>query len=437
MHGQPQPNQPQTRSVADTRTQGARASPPNTAGLVGGASYNAALGPSPFIFIGIPPPAPPAKLPRHPKKTHRGHITCWVGFISRELPLYFGNGRDRTAIATILVSLSGVWAIRRATDSHSGVTTHLTSQPLAHPPTMDTYTLNLVGLLGVCAALFAIKSRTASPSPAPKSTTNPRAPPPQWPFLTVYALVMASDWLQGPFLYPLYHDTHRLPPPLITTLFTTGFLAAAGAASRVGALADRHGRRAACLAFCGVYAASCALTTVPWVPALVAGRVLGGVGTSLLFSVFESWMVADLRGKGAEGELGGRLGVMGTVNSLVAIGCGVGSEWVVGWTGRREAPFWVAVGCLAAAAGGMVAWWVSTPLGGSWMGLCWVRLTMMDRMRIMERLVLLLPVGRRGQRGRGKARGRCSRIRGCSRWGCARPSSRGACTCLCSFGRRR
>lgn len=302
---------------------------------------------------------------------------------------------------------------------------------------MDTYTLNLVGLLGLCAALFAIKSRTTSPSPQPKTTTPATAtkPPPQWPFLTVYALVMASDWLQGPFLYPLYHDTHLLPPPLITTLFTTGFLAAAGAASRVGALADRHGRKAACLAFCGVYAASCALTTVPWVPALVAGRVLGGVGTSLLFSVFESWMVADLRGKGAEGELGGRLGVMGTVNSLVAIACGVGSEWVVGWTGRREAPFWVAVGCLAAAAGGMVAWWVSTcsvPGGGDFLG---VRLTM-GRMRIMERLALLLSVGRR-RRGRGRARGRCSRIRGCLRWGYARPSLRAACTCSSSFGRQR
>lgn len=297
------------------------------------------------------------------KKTHRGHITCWGGFLSRVLSLYFGNSRDRTTVATIGFTLCSLGYKTR--DSHSGVTTHLTEQPLAHAPTMDTYTLNLVGLLGLCAALFAIKSRTSpSPFPQPKTTTATK-PPPQWPFLTVYALVMASDWLQGPFLYPLYHDTHHLPPPLITTLFTTGFLAAAGAASRVGALADRHGRKAACLAFCGVYAASCALTTVPWVPALVLGRVLGGVGTSLLFSVFESWMVADLRGKGGEGELGGRLGVMGTVNSLVAIACGVGSEWVVGWTGRREAPFWVAVGCLVGAAGGMVAWWVScTPSGG-------------------------------------------------------------------------
>ena len=30
---------------------------------------------------------------------------------------------------------------------------------------------------------------------------------------------------------------------------------------------------------------------VPSVPLLVAGRTLGGVSTSLLFSVFESWMV--------------------------------------------------------------------------------------------------------------------------------------------------
>ncbi|KAK1836665.1 hypothetical protein QBC39DRAFT_271735 [Podospora conica] len=224
---------------------------------------------------------------------------------------------------------------------------------------MDIYTLNLLGLLGLCTLLFGIKT-LQKPSPPPSSATTkaPSNPPPsKWPFLTVYALVMASDWLQGPFLYPLYHDTHRLPPPLITTLFTTGFLSAAGAGSLTGSLADRHGRKAACLAFCGIYAASCALTAVgPSVPLLVLGRVLGGVGTSLLFSVFESWMVADWRGKGGEGELGGMFGVMGTVNSLVAIACGVGSEWVVGWTGRREAPFWGAVGCCVVAAG--VIWGV-------------------------------------------------------------------------------
>jgi MFS family permease len=246
---------------------------------------------------------------------------------------------------------------------------------------MDTYTLNLLGLLGLCTALFAIKSRQkGDTSPAATAAKANKPPPAQWPFLTVYALVMASDWLQvplspllpqiihtnspqGPFLYPLYHDDHLLPPPLITTLFTTGFLSGAGAGYFVGSLADRHGRKAACLAFCAIYALSCILTTIPSVPLLLAGRVLGGLGTSLLFSVFESWMVADFRVRGlAERgvDLGGVFGTMGTINSVVAIVSGVGSEWLVGWTGTRKAPFWAAVGCLGVAAGVMGGWWVSS-----------------------------------------------------------------------------
>jgi hypothetical protein len=34
---------------------------------------------------------------------------------------------------------------------------------------------------------------------------------------------------------------------------------------------------------------------VPSMPLLLAGRVLGGMSTSLLFSAFESWMVSEHR----------------------------------------------------------------------------------------------------------------------------------------------
>jgi hypothetical protein len=98
------------------------------------------------------------------------------------------------------------------------------------------------------------------------------------------------------------------------------------------------------------------------VPLLFVGRVLGGVGTSLLFSVFESWMVADVKGRGGgEGELGRLFGVMSMVNSVVAIVSGVGSEWLVGVMGTRKAPFGAAVVCLLGAGGVIGGFWVSIP----------------------------------------------------------------------------
>ena len=64
-------------------------------------------------------------------------------------------------------------------------------------PIMDTYTLNLVGLLSLCTALFAVKSREKGEA-SPTTTKDPKqAAPSQWPFFTVYALVMGSDWLQA------------------------------------------------------------------------------------------------------------------------------------------------------------------------------------------------------------------------------------------------
>ncbi|KAK4453997.1 hypothetical protein QBC34DRAFT_175242 [Podospora aff. communis PSN243] len=227
---------------------------------------------------------------------------------------------------------------------------------------VDIYTLNLSVLLALCAALFysnqsKSKPQTPSPKPTTKSATQNDKAYNTLPFLAVYTLIMTSDWLQGPFLYPLYHDEHGIAPSLISTLFTTGFLSGAASGSVIGSLADKHGRKKACLTFCGVYALSCILTTIPSVPVLFAGRVLGGVGTSLLFSVFESWMVGDVKGKGKGEELGGLFGTMSMVNSVVAIVSGVGSEWLVGMAGTRKAPFWAAVACLVGAAGVIGVFW--------------------------------------------------------------------------------
>lgn len=252
---------------------------------------------------------------------------------------------------------------------------------------MDTYQLNFTGLLGLCAVLFVAQRRKpaqpkqdAKPASGQKKDVKPEQKTnsneaSQWPFLIVFALVMGSDWLQarsspvhalsrnansttqGPFLYSLYREEHGVSAGTVSTLFTTGFLSGAVSAYATGTLADRHGRRLACLVFCGAYALSCALTMVPSLPLLFAGRVLGGIGTSLLFSVFESWMVTDFHARGL-GDKGGDLsrtfGVMSTLNSVVAIASGVFSEWVVAVSGTRKAPFAASV-VLLAVAGWVIA----------------------------------------------------------------------------------
>ncbi|KAM0146047.1 hypothetical protein ACHAPG_011334 [Botrytis cinerea] len=60
-------------------------------------------------------------------------------------------------------------------------------------------------------------------------------------FLTVYCLVMASDWLQGPYVYSLYKDQFGLDEKTVALLFTTGFLSGGISGYFVGSFADKYG----------------------------------------------------------------------------------------------------------------------------------------------------------------------------------------------------
>ncbi len=108
---------------------------------------------------------------------------------------------------------------------------------------------------------------------------------------------------------------------------------------------------------------------------LLAGRVLGGVSTSLLFSVFESWMVTDFHARGLGdagrgGDLGRTFGRMSTINSVVAILSGVGSEWLVSKAGTRKAPFVASAVLLGVAFCVIWSYWVRI-LRSNTKGLCW------------------------------------------------------------------
>ncbi|KAK0107667.1 hypothetical protein ONS96_003468 [Cadophora gregata f. sp. sojae] len=180
-------------------------------------------------------------------------------------------------------------------------------------------------------------------------------------FLTVYCLVMGSDWLQGPYVYSLYKDQFGLPERTVAALFTTGFLSGGISGYFVGQFADRYGRKTACLVFCITYSIACLSTLIPSVPALFFGRVFGGLSTSLMYSAFESWMVTEYHKRQmdkAGSSLSGMYGIVTTLNSIVAILSGVFSEWLVNFTHTKRAPF------MAGAALLMVAFWIIL--------VCWV-----------------------------------------------------------------
>ncbi|XP_073144086.1 uncharacterized protein [Henckelia pumila] len=111
-------------------------------------------------------------------------------------------------------------------------------------------------------------------------------------YVLVYSIMMAGDWLQGPYVYYLY-STYGFGKGEIGQLFIAGFGSSMLFGTIVGSLADKQGRKRACVTYCITYILSCLTKHSPQYKVLMVGRILGGIATSLLFSAFESWLVAE------------------------------------------------------------------------------------------------------------------------------------------------
>lgn len=166
---------------------------------------------------------------------------------------------------------------------------------------------------------------------------------------------------QGPHIYALYKYQKGLPERTVAALYASGFIAAAVSASFVGQLADRHGRRAACLVYCVSYSVCCLSMVSDNMTVLFAGRMAGGLSTTLLYSVFETWMITEYHQRDLEAAgltLSNILSTMTTISSMVAIFCGIFGDALVAVTQSRVSPFLASVASLVAAFVFIARYWV-------------------------------------------------------------------------------
>ena len=142
-------------------------------------------------------------------------------------------------------------------------------------------------------------------------------------YLIVFMLAMFADWLQGPYVYELY-VSYGFSQSQIAELFVCGFGSSMIVGTMVGGLADKLGRKVMCIMYSVCYIAACFTKMVPEYWTLMLGRFLSGVSTSLLFSVFESWMVCEHHKQGFDGSLLGDTFAYATFgNGLVAVIAGL------------------------------------------------------------------------------------------------------------------
>ena len=118
----------------------------------------------------------------------------------------------------------------------------------------------------------------------------------RWVYIVGYLWMMAGDWLQGPYVYELYRQ-YGYSSSEIGVLFVAGFASSAVCGTFVASLADSYGRKNFTLLYAAIYIAACATKHFSDYNTLLAGRILGGIATSLLCSAFESWIIAVSRSK--------------------------------------------------------------------------------------------------------------------------------------------
>ncbi|CAD7925459.1 unnamed protein product [Amoebophrya sp. A120] len=112
-------------------------------------------------------------------------------------------------------------------------------------------------------------------------------------YLIAYLLAMFADWLQGPYVYALY-DAYGFSKAQNGILFIFGFGSSMVFGTFLAGYADKFGRKKFCIFYCVVYTLSCFTKHVNHFYFLCLGRILAGIATSLLFSVFESWVVCEV-----------------------------------------------------------------------------------------------------------------------------------------------
>lgn len=168
-------------------------------------------------------------------------------------------------------------------------------------------------------------------------------------YLVIYVLAMFADWLQGPYVYELY-VSYGFSRSEIAELFVCGFASSMIVGTFIGGLADKLGRKVMCIMYSVCYIIACCTKLVPEYWTLMLGRFLSGVSTSLLFSVFESWMVCEHHKQGFDGSLIGDTFAFATFgNGLAAVTAGLIANTAADNFGF-VAPFVVSIAPLIACA---------------------------------------------------------------------------------------
>uniref|UniRef100_A0A7S0UGS1 Molybdate-anion transporter n=1 Tax=Pseudo-nitzschia delicatissima TaxID=44447 RepID=A0A7S0UGS1_9STRA len=102
---------------------------------------------------------------------------------------------------------------------------------------------------------------------------------------------MLADGLQGAHLYVLYKGYGIS----VASVYCLGFIIGALTAPITGPLIDRFGRKKSELLYCAREVGINMLEQFSFLSDLIVSRVVGGITTNLLSTIFETWLDTEYR----------------------------------------------------------------------------------------------------------------------------------------------
>jgi len=123
--------------------------------------------------------------------------------------------------------------------------------------------------------------------------------------IAVFLMAMMANWFYGSHLMELY-DNYGFNQLQKSILLSIGFLTAGISGLFIGNVADAIGRKKACIMYALCYGVTVLCHHFKNIYIISIGRATAGVATSLLYCVFESWMIAAHNKRNFPGHLLGQ-----------------------------------------------------------------------------------------------------------------------------------
>lgn len=112
-------------------------------------------------------------------------------------------------------------------------------------------------------------------------------------YLTAYILTRAATWAKSPYLFTLYHTYHKFTVSEIGVLYIIDAVFSFLSGPIFGSMADKYGRRLFSELYNIFVITNLSLRMTGIKPLAYVAQVLTGLGSTLLTTPFESWLVYE------------------------------------------------------------------------------------------------------------------------------------------------